>query len=123
MILMAQNTQIVPKKLFGIDPEKNINYFRVLKIPCFCLMMDLTIHPLTMSNCQRKKKFSIQIFRELFNIFFFAFSEHNFSFHLFKNYGNYGNCIDMELSYYLECSSLARPGRSGTKAICRANSK
>ena len=45
----------------------------------------------------------------------------NLSLHLFKDYGNYGDCIDMELSYYLECSSLARSGRSGTEAICQPN--
>ena len=46
-----------------------------------------------------------------------------FSFHLFKNYGNDGNCIDMELSYYLECTSFAEAGKSGTEAICQANGK
>ena len=44
-----------------------------------------------------------------------------FSFHLFKNYENNGDCIDMELSYYLECSSFVEAGKSGTVAICQEN--
>ena len=44
-----------------------------------------------------------------------------FSLHLFKNYGNNGDCLDMELSYYLECSNLVQTGQSGTAAICQAN--
>ena len=59
----------------------------------------------------------IDVIFEAFWVFFV------FSFHLFKNYKNNRDCIDMELSYYLECSSLAEAGRSGTVAICQANGK
>ena len=47
------------------------------------------------------------------------------SLHLFKNYGKSNKCIDMELTYFLECTSLAKTNlsKTGFEDICRANGK
>ena len=53
-----------------------------------------------------------------------------FSLHLFKNYGRLKKCVDMELTYFLECTalgetSLAQTGlsKTGFEDICRQNGK
>ena len=53
-----------------------------------------------------------------------------FRLHLFKNYGKTKQCVDMELTYFLECSafaetSLAQTGlsKTGFEDICRQNGK
>ena len=53
-----------------------------------------------------------------------------FSLHLFKNYGRSTKCVDMELTYFLECTSLAKTSlaktdlsKTGFQATCRPNGK
>ena len=135
MKLMAHNTQTVRKKLFAIDQKKNISFFRVLPKLCSCCMMVQTIYLLIMINYPSKKTLLIQSIREFFILYFHFYIEifyfenlpipyiywYVFSLHLFKNYGNKGDCLDMELSYYLECSSLVQTGQSDTVAFCQAN--
>ena len=47
----------------------------------------------------------------------------SFSIHCFNNYEENGACIDLELSYFLECSTLSKLGRKGQTAKCVPNCK
>ena len=122
--IMAYNTQIAGKKLFPIDQNMNINHFQGLSTTTFSFVIKwrVTIHPFFNSNYSTKKKLSIQNIRELLFIYWFFIFAYLFSLHIFQNY-RHNKCIDMELTYFLQCTSLAKDGRSGTEAICRANSK
>ena len=115
LLLMVQSTRIARKKLFPIDLKTNINHCRVLEGQFSCFIMDIIIRPWIerILNDSVDNQFLIQIFRKsFFFVFFGRFSMHmalyrheyiilivnyDFSFHLFKNYGNYGDCIDIEL--------------------------
>ena len=46
-----------------------------------------------------------------------------FSVHIFKNYWN-NKCVDLELTYFLECpgTSIAKSSRSSAEAICTGKS-
>ena len=123
MKLMVQNTQTVRKKLLPTDQNMNINHFQGLSKACLCFLIKrrVAILPFSNSNYLTKKKLSTQSSRELLIplLFIFIF----FSLHLFKNYGNSNKCVDVEVTYFLECTSMAQAGRLDTEAICKASRK
>ena len=43
--------------------------------------------------------------------------------HCFNNFESNGACIDLELSYFLECSTLSKTGRNGKNATCIPDGK
>ena len=98
-------------------------YERGLSKACLCFLIKrrVAIQLSFNSNYLAKKKLSTQSSRELLipPLFILIF----FSLHLFKNYGNSNKCVDMEVTYFLECTFMAQAGRLGTEAICKVNRK
>ena len=119
----------------------------------FIIQRPVIFYFLSKRNYKSIKMSLIQSFREFLSIFSIQFSKlntaifddllkghrivpnarfayianfiliHAFSLHLFNNYGKNKECVDMELTYFLECTSLAKTGRLSAENICTSNGK